>query len=143
MVAATFPDIAARVQRESNCLLSLGFSASVNIREPISLRVTDKATPASSYAPYFESFTRTLNQSFPVGVNPWAQFILTPTAVQMAIHALPLRFLPQDEEEPFPYLRQAILNVKSTPILSARYLNPSRDARGTTQASLVVVTVDP
>jgi len=71
------------------------------------------------------------------------QFIIAPTAVQLVIHALLLRFLPQDEEELFPYLRQAILNDKATPILSARYLNPSRDSRGTKQATSVVVTVDP
>ena len=78
-----------------------------------------------------------------MGENPWAQFILAPTAVQLAIHALPLRFLRQEEEELFPYLRQSILNDKVTPILSARYLNPSRDSRGTKQATSVVVTVDP
>jgi len=137
------PDIAARVLRESNCLLPLGFSASVNIRGPISLTVTDKATPAASYAPYVESLTRTLNQSFPVGKNQWAPFILAPTAAQLAIHALPLRFLHKDAEELFPYLRQAILNHKATPILSARYLDPSRDSRGTKQATSVVVTVNP
>jgi len=143
-IAATFTNIAARVVRESNCLLPLGFTASENIRRAVSLPVTDKATPATSYAPYFESLTRSLNQSFPVGENPWAQFILAPTTVQLAIHALPLSFIPQDEEELFPYLRQAILNDKGTPILSARYLNASRDSRGTKQAtSPVFVTVDP
>jgi len=142
-IGATFPDIAARVLRESNCLLPLGFSASVNIRGAISLRVTDKATPAASYAPDFEYLTRFLNQSFPVGDTSGAQFLLAPIAVQLAIHALPLRVLPQDEEELFPYLRQAILNDKATPILRARYLNLSRDSRGTKQATSVVVTVDP
>jgi len=142
-IAATFPDIAARVLRESNCLLPLEFSATVNPRGSISLTVTDKATPAASYAPYFDSLTRALNQSFPVGENPWCALVLAPTAVQLAIHGLPLRFLPQDEEELFPYLRQAILNDKATPILSARYLNPSQDSRETKQATSVVITVDP
>jgi len=141
-IAATFSDIAARVLPESNCLLPLGFSASVNVGGAISLTVTDKATPAASDPPYFDSLTRALNQSFPVGEHPWALFILTATAGQLAIHALPLRFLPQDEEELFPYLRQAILNDKVTPILSASYLNLSRDSRGTKQATSVVVTVD-
>jgi len=142
-IAATFPDIAARVLRESNCLLSLGFSATVNPQGSLSLTVTDKATPASSYVPYFVSLTRALNQSFPVGDNPWCTLVLAPTAVQLAIHGLPLRFLPQDEEELFPYIRQAILNDKVTPLLSARYLNPERDSRSTKQATSVVVTVDP
>jgi len=65
-IAATFPDIAAHVLRESNCLLPLGFSATVNYRGAISLTVTAKATPAASYAPYFDSLTRALNKSFPV-----------------------------------------------------------------------------
>jgi len=50
-IAATFPDIAARVLRESNCLLRLGFSATVNPCGSISLPVTDRATPAASYSP--------------------------------------------------------------------------------------------
>jgi len=126
-----------------NCLLPLGFTATVNPRGSVSLTVTDKATPAASYAPYFDSLTRALNQSFPVGENPWCTFVLAPTAVQLAIHGLPLRFLPQDEEELFPYIRQAILNDKATQIHSARYLNPSRDSRATKQATSVVITVDP
>jgi len=142
-IAATFPDIAARVLRESNCLPPLGFTATVNPRGSVSLTVTDKATPAASYSPYFDSLTRALNQSFPVGENPWCTLVLAPTAVQLAIHGLPLRFLPQDEEDLFPYIRQAILNDKATQILSARYLNPSRDSRETKQATSVVITVDP
>jgi len=142
-IAATFPDIAACVLRESNCLLPLGFSSTVNPRGSVSLTVTDKATPAASYAPYFDSLTRSLNQSFPVGENAWCTLVLAPTAVQLAIHGLPLRFLPQNEEELFPYIRQAILNNKATPILSARYLNPDGDSRATKQATSVVITVDP
>jgi len=142
-IAATFPDIAARVLRGSNCLLPLGLSATVNPRVSVSLTVTDKTTPAASYAPYFDSLTLALNQSFPVGENPWGTLVLAPTAVQLAIHSLPLRFLPQDEEELFPYIWQAILNDKASPILSARYLNPSRDSGATKQATSVVITVDP
>jgi len=43
-IAATFPNIAARVLRESNCLLLISFSATVNPGGAISLTVTDKAT---------------------------------------------------------------------------------------------------
>jgi len=142
-IAATFPNIAARVLRESNCLLPLGFSATINPRGSISLTVTDRATPAASYAPYFVSLTKALNLWFPVGDNPWCTLVLAPTAVQLAIHSLPLHFLPQDEEELFPYIRQAIRNDKATPILSARYLTPSLDSRATKQATSVDITVDP
>jgi len=103
-IAATFPDIAAGVLRESNCLLPLGFSATGNRRGSVSLTVTDKATPATLYAPYFASLTKALNQSFPVGNKPWCTLVLAPTAVQLAIHRLPLGFLPQDEEELVPYI---------------------------------------
>ena len=142
-IAATFPDIAARVLRESNWLLPLGFSATGNPRGSVSLTVTDKATPTALYAPYFDSLTRPLNQSFPVGGNPWCTLVLAPTAVELAIHGLPLRFLPQEEEALFQYIRQAILNDKASQILSARNLNPGRDSRATKQANSVVVTVDP
>ena len=40
------------------------------------------------------------------------------------------------------YTCYTILNDKATQILSARYLNPSRDSRETKQANSVVVTVD-
>ena len=142
-IAATVPDIAARLLRESNCLLPIGFSTTVNPRGSVSLTVTDKAPPAASYAPYFDSLTRALNQSFPVGENPGCTLVHAPTAVQLAIHGLPQRFLPQDEEELFPYIRQAIFNDKATQVLSPRYLNPSRDSRETTQATSGVITVDP
>jgi len=115
----------------------------VNPRGSVSLTVTDKATPGASYSHYFDSLTTALNQSFPVAENHWCTLALAPTAVQLAIHRLPLRFLPQDEEELFPYIRQAILNDKATQILSARYLNPSPDSRETKQATSVIITVDP
>jgi len=69
--------------------------------------------------------------------------MLAPTPVQLAIHSRPLGFLPQDEEQLFPYLRLVIHNHKASPILSAQYLNPRRDFRGTKLATSVVVTVYP
>ena len=78
-----------------------------------------------------------------MGDNPWCTLVHAPTAVQLAIHGLPLHFLSQDEEELCRYIRQAILNDKATQVLSARYLNPSRDSRETKQATSVVITVDP
>jgi len=80
-IASTFPDIAARVLRESNCLLPLGFSTTVNPCGSISLAVTDTATHAALYALYFVSLTKAVNQSFPVGNNPWCTLVLAPTAV--------------------------------------------------------------
>jgi len=80
-IAATFPDMAARVLRDSNCLLPLGFSDTVNPRGAISLTVTAKPTPAASYAFYSVSLTKALNQSFPVSENPWCTLVLAPTTV--------------------------------------------------------------
>ena len=48
----------------------------------ISLTITEKATPATSYAPYFNCLTRALNQSFTIGENPCGPFIIAPTAVK-------------------------------------------------------------
>jgi len=77
-IAATFSDIAARILRESNCLLPLGSSATVNPCGAIFLTVTDKGTPAASYVSYFDSLTRALNQSFQWAKTPGAPLFLPP-----------------------------------------------------------------
>ena len=51
------PDIVATALTESNCLLPKGFIAKINDRGAVSLTRTDSHTPASSYAPYFDTIT--------------------------------------------------------------------------------------
>ena len=51
-----------------------------------------------------------LNRSFPMGNSPWLPFRLAPNEVQLAIHSLPIAFLPVDPEERFPSLANSIYN---------------------------------
>jgi len=50
LIAATFPDIAARVLRDANCILPLAVRAKVNNWGSVTLLVTDPATPAAAFA---------------------------------------------------------------------------------------------
>jgi len=100
-------------------------------------------SPAESYAPYFDTLTRRLNQSFPVGNNPWLTFTQAPTTVKLAIHSIPTHMLPDDDEQLFTCIKNSILKAKAVEIGAARYLNQSRAARLTKQATSVVVSVNP
>ena len=70
LIAATFPDIAACVLRDANCILPLAVTTKVNDRGSVTLLVTDHATPAAAFAPYFDALSSQLNKSFPVGDSP-------------------------------------------------------------------------
>jgi len=76
LIAATFPDIAARVLRDANCVLPLAVTTKVHDRGSVTLLVTDPATPAMAFAPYFHALSNQLNKSFPVGESPWLPFRL-------------------------------------------------------------------
>ena len=139
----TFPNIVATTLTQSNCLLPKGFRVKVNNRGAVSLTGTDPLTPAESYAPYFNAITRRLNQSYPTGSSPWQSFSLAPTAVELAIHSVPIDVLPDDDDQLFPFLKSSILNAKAVKISAARYLNKDRASRISKQATAVVVSVDP
>ena len=143
LIAATFPDIAARVLRDANCILPLAVTTKVNDRGSVTLLVTDPATPAAAFAPYFDAPSCELNKSFPVGESPWLPFRLAPKEAQLAIHSLPLAFLPEDPAELFPCLAESILNSKNIRILAARYLNPNAQSREGKTATSVIVSVHP
>jgi len=143
MIAATFPDIAARVLRDANCILPLAVTTKVNDRGSVTLLVTDPATPAAAFAPYFDALSSQLNKSFPVGDSPWLPFRLAPNETQLAIHSLPIAFLPEDPNELFPCLAESILNSKDVRILAARFLNPDGRSREGKTATSVVVSVHP
>jgi len=142
-LTAAFPDIAAATLSASNCLLPKRFIAKVNNRGAVSLTGTDPNTPAESYTPYFDALTRHLNQSFPVGDNPWLTFTKAPTTVQLAIHSIPTHILPDDDEQLFDFIKKSVRNAKEVTISAARYLNQSRAVRLTKQATSVVVSVNP
>jgi len=143
LIAATFPDIAARVLRDANCVLPLAVTTKVNDRGSVTLLVTDPTTPAAAFAPYFDALSAQLNKSFPVGESPWLPFRLAPNEAQLAIHSLPIAFLPEDPEELFPCLAESILNSKNIRILAARYLNPDPRSREGKSATSVIVSVHP
>jgi len=143
LIAATFPDIAARVLRDAHCALPLAVTTKVNDRGSVTLLVTDPTTPAAAFAPYFDALSSQLNKSFPVGESPWLPFRLAPKEVQLAIHSLPIAFLPEDPEELFPCLAESILNSKDVRILAARYLNPNAQSREGKTATSVIVSVHP
>jgi len=78
LIAATFPDIAARVIRDANCIPPLAVMTKVNDKGSVTLVVTDPATPAAAFASYLDALAAQLNKSFPVGESPWLRFRLTP-----------------------------------------------------------------
>jgi len=93
--------------------------------------------------PYLGPLSAQLNKSFPVGESPWLPFCLAPNESQLAIHSLPIAFLPEDPGELFPCLAESILNSKDIRILSARYLNPDAQSREGKTATSVIVSVHP
>jgi len=143
LIAATFPDIAARVLRDANCILPLAVTTKVNDRGSVTLLVTDPTTPAAAFAPYFDALSAQLNKSFPVGESPWLPFRLAPNEAQLAIHSLPIAFLPENPDELFPCLAESILNSKNIRILAARFLNPDARSRENKTATSVIVSVHP
>ena len=142
-ITKTFPYIVATTLTDSNCLLRKGFRVKVNDRGAVSLTGTDPLTPAEFYAPYFDAITRRLNQSYPKGSSPWLPFSLAPTAVQLAIHSVPIDVLPDDDDQLFPFLKSSLLNAKAVKISAARYLNKDRAIRISKQATSVILSVDP
>jgi len=106
LIAATFPDIAARVLRDANCVLPLAVTTKVNDCGSVTLLVTDPATPAAAFAPYFDALSNQLNKSFPVGESPWLPFRLDPNEAQLAILSFPIVFLPENPEELFPCIAE-------------------------------------
>jgi len=142
-INAHVPDLATSVLREANCYLPPSIKAILNDRALVTLMVVDTSVPAASYAPYFEALTTKLNHSFPVGNNPWPPFRLVPTSVQLAIHSLPVDYMPLHDEDWFSYLSDSILNSKDVTISAAHFLNPNRLSRMAKRAYSVVVNVEP
>ena len=126
-----------------NCILPLAVTTKVNDRGSVTLLVTDPAPPAAAFAPYFDALCSQLNKSFPVSNSPWLPFRLAPNETQLAIHSLPIAFLPEDPNKLFPSLPKSILNSKDIRILAARFLNPDARSREGKTATSVIVSVHP
>jgi len=101
IMTATLPDIMAAVLKEANCSLPLSLTASVNRNGAVTL-TTNPYTPSSAYSPFFDAMTKKLNQSFPVGDNPFLVFREAPTSVELLIHNLPLSILPDEPANLLP-----------------------------------------
>jgi len=116
VMTATLPDIMAAVLKEANCSLPLSFTASVNRNGAVTL-TANPYTPSSSYSPFFDAMTTKLNQSFPVGDNPFQVFREPPRSVELLINNLPLSILPNEPTDLFPALLESISNAIDAPIL--------------------------
>ena len=92
IMTTTLPDIMATVFKEANCSLPFSLTASVNRNGAVTL-TANPYTPSSAYSPFFDAMTKKLNQSFPVGDNPFQVFREAPTSVELLIHNLPLSIL--------------------------------------------------
>jgi len=142
IMTATLPDIMAAVLKEANCYLPLSLTASVNRNGAVTL-TANPYTPSSAYTPFFDAMTKKLNQSFPVGDNPFQVFREAPTSVELLIHNLPLSILPHEPTDLFPSLLESISNAIDIPIFGARFLQSDPVKGAEKRTTSVVVAVDP
>jgi len=70
-------------------------------------------------------------------------FTHAPTAIELAIHAIPTNMLPDDDEQLFTFIKNSIHNAMAVTNGSARDLNKYRAARLSNQRTSVVVSVHP
>ena len=87
--------------------------------------------------------TKRLNQSFPVGDNPFQVIREAPTSVKLLIHNLPLSILPHEHTDLIPSLLESISNAIDVPIFGARFLQSDLAKRAEKRTTSVVVAVDP
>ena len=78
-----------------------------------------------------------------MGNSPWLPFRLASNEVRLAIHSLPVAFLPGDPEELFPSLADSILNSKNEQIPFARFFNRKPKSRAGQLATSVIVAIHP
>src|SRR5437899_3135395 len=129
-MAATVPDIMAKVLRDANCPYPYSFTATVNSNGAVTILCTDLNTPATAYSPYYEAMANKLNQAFPMGDNTHRPFRPAPNQVDLAIHRLPRSYMPHDQEDLLPALSLSISNPVGLTIFAPRSLhsNPVKRA---------------
>jgi len=142
IMTATLPDIMAALLKEGNSSLPLSLTTSVNRIGAVTL-TANPYTPSSAHSPLVDAMTKKLNQSFPVGNNPFLVFREAPTSVELLIHNLPLSILPDQPARLFPSLLESIGNAIDVPIFGARFLQSDRAKRAEKRTTSVVVAVDP
>ena len=141
-MTAILPDIMAAVLKEANCSLPLSLTASVNRNGAVTL-TANPYTLSSAYSLFFDAMTKKLNQSFPVGNNPFLVFREAPTSVEHLIHNLPLSIVPDEPADLFPSLLESIGNAIDIPIFVARFLQSDPSKRAAKRTTWVVIVVDP
>jgi len=141
-MTATLPDIMAAVLKEANCSLPLSLTASVNRNGAVTL-TANSYTPSSAYSAFFDSITKKLYQSFPVGDNPFLVFMEAPASRELLIYNLPVSILPHEPTDLCPSLLESISNASDVPIFGARFLQSDPVKRAGKRTTLVVVAVDP
>ena len=119
-----WPDLAPSVMRQANSGLPVSFKVFINDNGAVSLTVINTSVQAASYPPFFDALTHKLNQSCPVGNNPWLPFRLAPTDLQFAIHGLPIKAYPEGDAVLCGLLQPSIFNAQSVLIHMGRFLNP-------------------
>ena len=132
----------AALLKEANCSLPLSLTASVNRNGAVTL-TANPYTPSSTYSPFFNAMTKKLNQSFPVGDNPFQVFREAPTSVELLIHNLPLSILPHEPTDLFPSLLESISNAIDVPIFGARFIQSDPVKRAEQRTTSGVMAVDP
>jgi len=142
IMTATLPDIMANVLKEANCSLLLSLTASVNCNGAVTL-TPNPYTPSSAYSAFFNAITKKLNQSLPVGDNPFHVFREAATSVALLIHNLSLPMLRHNPTDLFPALLESISNAIDVPMLGARFQQSYHVRRAEKHTTSVVVAVDP
>jgi len=141
-MTATLSDIMVAVLQEANCSLPLSLTTSVNRNSAVTL-AANPYTPSSSYSPFFDAMSKKLNQSVPVGDNPFQGFREAPTSVELLIHNLPLSILLNEPTDLFTSLLESISNDIDVPIFGARFWQSDPVKRAEKRTTSVVVAVDP
>jgi len=142
IMTATLPDFMATVLKEANCSLPLSLTPSVNRNGAVTL-TANPYTLSSAYSPIFDAMNKKLNQSFPVGDNPFQVFTEAPRSVEHLIHNLPLSILPHEPTDLFPSLLESISNAIDVPIFGARLFQLDQVKRAEKRTTSVIVAVDP
>ena len=141
-MTATHPDIMSAVPKEANCSLPLSLTALVNRNGAVTL-TANPYTLSSAYSPFFDTMTRKLKQSFPVGDNPFQVFREAPTSVKLLIHNLPPSILPNQPTDLVPSLLESISNAINIWIFGAKFLESDPAKRAEKPTTSVVVAGDP
>ena len=142
-IAANAANITASVLIEAKCLFPCIFTVTDDPCGLLTLTSTCLHTPATAFAPFYEVLTNKLNQSFPIGNNPFLPFRPAPHEVHIAIHWLPYGLMPTESNNLVPALNESIRNATDVGISSARFPQSDPAKRAKRSCGAVGVSVSP